>query len=94
MVILVRFHVLSEGRKGPVRTRYFPDWRSERKPELNGAQVELPMGVEVPPGGDSFALLRPLRAELWVLEPGDVLRGYEGFKQTCEGEVLAVFDVV
>jgi hypothetical protein len=30
--------------------------------------------------------------ELWLVEVGDELRGYEGFKQTVSGVVLEVFE--
>ena len=93
MRILVRLRCLEGARKTPFSTGYRPDWRSERKPELNGAQVSLSRRVsEVPPGRESEVLLQPTVPDLWEVEVGDVLLGFEGFKQTVEGVVLEVFE--
>jgi hypothetical protein len=37
-------------------------------------------------------LLTPFDATLWLVEVGDRLRGYEGFTQTVEGEVVEIFE--
>jgi hypothetical protein len=93
MKLLVRLQCLQDGRKTAFGTGYRPDWRSDRKPELNGAQVALPRSVPLlAPGGTAHALLTPFDSTLWVVEVGDELRGYEGFKQTVSGVVLEVFE--
>jgi len=93
MILLVRLRCLEGARKTAFKTGYRPDWKSERKPELNGAQVLLSRRVlEVPPGGESEVLLQPLVPDLWQVEVRDVLLGFEGFKQTVEGVVLEVFE--
>lgn len=95
MKLLVRLLCLPDGRRTAFRTGYRPDWRSDRKPELNGAQVSLPRSVgTLAPGASADALLTPFDLILWVglVEVGDELRGYEGFKQTVSGVVLEVFE--
>lgn len=93
MRILVRLRCLEGARKTPFATGYRPDWRSRRKPELNGAQVSLPRRVlEVPPDGEAEVLLQPLVPDLWKVEVGDLLSGFEGLKRVVEGVVLEVFE--
>ena len=93
MRLLVRLQCLADGRKTAFGTGYRPDWRSDRKPELNGAQVLLPRsGPWLHPGCWATALLTPFDATLWLVEVGDRLRGYEGFTQTVEGEVVEIFE--
>jgi len=93
MKLLVRLQCLQDGRRTAFGTGYRPDWRSDRKPELNGAQVSLPRSVPLlAPGATADVLLWPMAPELWLVEVGDELRGYEGFKQTVSGVVLEVFE--
>jgi len=95
MKLLVRLQCLQDGRGTAFGTGYRPDWRSDRKPELNGAQVALPRSVgTLAPGASADALLTPFDGSLWVglVEVGDELRGYEGFTETVTGVVLEVFE--
>jgi hypothetical protein len=88
--MLVKLHILKNGRKTPIANGYRPDWRSLRKPELNGGQITLLDDIRVlAPGETGKAYLQPILPELWKVEIGDILLGCEGFTITAQAEILS-----
>ena len=87
----VKFTALAGVRKTPIFTNYRPDWKSERKPEYNGAMLTFTEPQMVHPGDSCEGILHPIRPDLWTVEVGDMLDCMEGSRKVGEAIVIEVY---
>jgi len=86
----VKFTALAGVRKTPILTTYRPDWKSDRKPEYNGAMLTFTEVQKIEPGESAECTLTPIRPDLWIVEVDDVLDCMEGSRKVGEAIVLEI----